>query len=107
MDAARDDSPSLLDQSRCKHAWMLLAMSVLATILAAAQGAGEHAKAAEHSEVPFFVAGSLLALWALTVSVFGFMRPDFPSSEGAARGVMGLSAAFVLAAVSMAIYVAL
>lgn len=82
-------------------------MSVLATILAAVQGGVEHAAEAHRSELPFFVAGALLALWAVTVSVFGFTRPDFPSTEGAARGVMGLSAVLVVAAVSMAIYVAL
>ncbi len=83
-------------------------MSLLATIVAAAEAAGEHAaEEKEHSEVPFFIAGSLLAVWAVAISVFGFTRPDFPSSEGAARGVMTLSAVLMLAAVSMAIYVAL
>jgi hypothetical protein len=82
-------------------------MSMLATILAAAEAAGEHA-AEEHekSETPFFIAGSVLALWAIAISVFGFTRPDFPSNNGAARGVMALSAVLVLAATSMAVYVA-
>lgn len=83
-------------------------MSLLATMLAAAEGAGEHAAEEHHkSEAPFFVAGSVLALWAIAISVFGFTRPDFPSSEGAARGVMALSAVLVLGATSMAVYVAL
>jgi len=81
-------------------------MSLLATILAVAQTGGEHAKEAEKSEVPFFIAGGLLAAWAVAISVFGFKRPDFPSSEGAARGVMALSAVLVLGATSMAVYVA-
>ncbi|MDQ3675900.1 MAG: hypothetical protein M3401_03700 [Actinomycetota bacterium] len=81
-------------------------MSAILSILAAAEAAGEPAE--EHrSEVPFFVAGGLLAIWAVVISVFGFTRPDFPSSEGAARGVMALSAVLVAAAMSMAVYVAL
>jgi len=59
-------------------------MSALASILAAAQGA-ENAVETDKSEVPF----------------------DFPSSAGAARGVMTLSMLLVLLATSMAIYVAL
>jgi hypothetical protein len=83
-------------------------MSVLATILAAAEAAGETVAEEQHkSEVPFFIAGSILALWAVAISVFGFTRPDFPSSDGAARGVMALSAVLVLGATSMAVYVAL
>jgi hypothetical protein len=80
-------------------------MSLIATILAAAESAGEHA-AKEKSEAPFFIAGSVLALWAIAISVFGFTRPDFPSNDGAARGVMALSALLVLGATSMAVYVA-
>jgi len=83
-------------------------MSVILSTLAAAEVAGEHAAEEQHrSEAPFFVAGSLLALWAVVISVFGFKRPDFPSSEGAARGVMALSAVLVAGAMSMAVYVAL
>jgi hypothetical protein len=83
-------------------------MSVLATILAAAEQAGEQAAEAHHkSETPFFIAGSLLALWAIAISVYGFTRPDFPSTDGEARGVMALSAVLVLGATSMAVYVAL
>lgn len=82
-------------------------MSLLATILAVAHAGGEHAPGeAGKSEVPFFIAGGLLAAWAVAISVFGFTRPDFPSSEGAARGVMALSAVLVLGATSMAVYVA-
>ncbi len=77
------------------------------TILAAAEAAGEHAQEAEKSEVPFFIAGGAWALFAVLISVYGFMRPDFPTSEGAARGVMAASVAGWLSAVSIAIYVAL
>jgi hypothetical protein len=87
-------------------------MSVLATILAAAEAGAEHAADAgghageEHkSELPFFVAGGLLAAFAVAISVVGFKRPDFPGSAGAARGVMALSATIVLATLASIVYV--
>lgn len=83
-------------------------MSTILSILAAVEAAGEHAAEEEHkSEMPFFVAGSLLAIFAVAISVVGFKRPDFPNTDGSTRGVMAASAVFMLAAVSMAIYVAL
>ena len=37
--------------------------------------------AAEKSKVPFYIAGGLLVLWALTVSLgLGMRKPDFPGS---------------------------
>jgi hypothetical protein len=88
-------------------------MSVMSTILAvsehaagAAEAAGEHAAEEHHkSEAPFFVAGAVLVLFALTVSVFGFKRPDFPGSAAAARGVMALSVTLVAAAAASIVYV--
>ena len=84
-------------------------MSILATILAAADAGAEHAaEAAEHpekSELPFFVAGGLLALFAISISVIGFKRPDFPGNAGAARGVMALSVTIVLATMASIVYV--
>jgi len=81
----------------------------LAFILAAAEhaaAAGEHAE--EHkSEVPFFVAGAVFALFAVLVSVYGFKRPEFPETAAAARGVMSAGAVLMMAAVGTAIYVAL
>jgi hypothetical protein len=74
----------------------------LAAILAAAE-AVEH----EKSEVPFFLAGGLLATFAVAISVFGFKRPDFPATAAAARGVMSASVLLVMVAVGTAIYVAL
>jgi hypothetical protein len=67
-------------------------------ILAAAE---QHHK----SDVPFFVAGGLLACFALLISVFGFKKPDFPASEGAARGVMAVGTVLVASAMAMIIYV--
>jgi plastocyanin len=60
--------------------------------------------AAEKSKVPFYIAGGLLVLWALTVSMgIGMRRPNFPETLGQQRLVMGISIVLVLAAVSMAV----
>jgi hypothetical protein len=74
----------------------------LLTILAAT---AEHA-AEEHSETPFFVAGIMLAVFAVVISVVGFTRPDFPGSDGAARVVIGAGSALVLLTMAMIIYIA-
>ncbi|MDX6688689.1 MAG: hypothetical protein QOG15_146 [Solirubrobacteraceae bacterium] len=78
-------------------------MSVIASMLAVVETATEH----EKSEVPFFIAGGLWAAFAVAISVVGFTRPDFPTSPVAARGVMTAGGVLMVAAVSMAIYVAL
>ncbi len=92
-------------------------MSLLAMIIATSEhaagagaehaaGAGaEHAAEGHKSEVPFFVLGSVLAVYAVLISVFGFKRPDFPASAGAARGVMAFSTALVLVTMASVIYV--
>ena len=77
-------------------------MDLAFIVAAAAEAAEEH----HRSEAPFFIAGGVLAAFAVLISVVGIMRPDFPTSSGAARGVMGLGAVLVLAAMSMAVYVA-
>ncbi len=47
--------------------------------------------AAEKSKVPFYIAGGLLVVWALTLSLgLGMRKPDFPGSLGRpARGRRG------------------
>ena len=84
-------------------------MSVLATILAAAEAGSEHAAGAaeEHhkSEAPFFIVGGLLATFAVVISVIGFKRPDFPGDATAARGIMALGATLVVATMISIIYV--
>ena len=89
-------------------------MSVLATILAAAEAgghaaaeAGEQAAEEEHkSEAPFFIVGGLLAGFAIVISVIGFKKPDFPGDATAARGVMALGITLTLATMASIIYVA-
>jgi hypothetical protein len=56
--------------------------------------------AAEPSKVPFFIAGGVLALWAVVLAGIGLTQPEFPFSERGARGVIALS--FVLVVIAMA-----
>jgi plastocyanin len=59
---------------------------------------------AEKSKVPFYIAGGLLVLWALFVSLgIGARRPDFPTGLTEQRGVMAVTAVLVLAAVATAV----
>jgi len=85
---------------------MDLSIIIAATEHAAA--AAEHATEEHHkSELPFFIAGGLLATFAVVISVIGFKRPDFPANAAAAHGVMAISTVLVAAAMFSAIYVAL
>jgi plastocyanin len=60
--------------------------------------------AAEKSKVPFYIAGGLLVLWALTVSLgLGLRKPDFPGSLAGQRIVGTITAVLVLAAASTAV----
>jgi plastocyanin len=59
---------------------------------------------AEKSKVSFYIAGGVLVAWALILSLgIGLRNPSFPSTLGAERAVMAISAALVLATVSMAV----
>ena len=80
-------------------------MSLMSTILAAAEHSAEVAEEHHKSELPFFVVGGCLALFAIVISVIGFKRPDFPGNAGAARGVMALSVTLVLATMAVTVYV--
>jgi plastocyanin len=60
--------------------------------------------AAEKSKVPFYIAGGLLVLWALTVSLgLGMRKPDFPGSLTGQRIVGAITAVLVIAAASTAV----
>jgi hypothetical protein len=72
-------------------------MGLLTAVIAATTEAG-------HSETPFFIMGGALAVLAVTLSVVGFTRPDFPGSDGAARGVIGLGATVVLMVMAIVIW---
>jgi hypothetical protein len=70
----------------------------LVTLIAATEEAGHH------SETPFFILGLLLAGFAVLVSVVGFTRPQFPGSDGAARGVIGLGAVLVVVTAGLVVW---
>jgi plastocyanin len=60
--------------------------------------------AAEKSKVPFYIAGGVLVAWAMIVSMgIGMRNPSFPSTIGAQRAAMAITAVLVLLAVSMAV----
>jgi plastocyanin len=58
--------------------------------------------AAAPSKVPYYVAGGLLALWAVLLAVWGISHVEFPGSQGRGRFVMLTSALLVIATVSAA-----
>jgi hypothetical protein len=58
----------------------------------------------ESSKSLFYLAGGLLAVFAVVVSAIGIKGIDsFPKSKGQARGVIGLAAVLVLFAAASAI----
>ena len=59
--------------------------------------------AAEPSKVPFYIAGGLLAVWAVALSAVGLTRPAFPFGAGGQRAIMLVSLVLAVAAVAMAI----
>jgi plastocyanin len=63
--------------------------------------------AAEKSKVPFYIAGGLLVLWALIVSLgLGLRNERFPGSLQGQRIVSAITAVLVLAAVATAVITA-
>jgi hypothetical protein len=71
---------------------------MISWILLAAEAAEE-----EHSKTAFYVAGGILAVWAVLISGLGIARPSFPSGTGGRAAVIGLTAVLVVGATSTAI----
>lgn len=71
-------------------------MSVTALLVLAAEQA-------EHSPTAFYIAGGVLAAWAVVLSAVGMTQPDFPKSDGTAKGLYGLSALLVIATAATAV----
>jgi plastocyanin len=59
--------------------------------------------AGEPSKVPFYVAGALLATWAVVLAAIGLSQADFPGTPGRARAVMAISGVLMLATVTSAV----
>jgi plastocyanin len=59
---------------------------------------------AEKSKVPFYIAGGLLVVWAVFVSIgLGMRKPSFPGNASGERAVIAITVVLVLAAASMAV----
>jgi hypothetical protein len=72
-------------------------MSTFAWILAEVGAADEGSKAA------FYIAGGVLAGWAVLVSLIGISRPEFPGNAIATRLTMLVSVVLVAGALSTAV----
>ena len=65
--------------------------------------AQEHA-AEETSKTPYYIAGAVLAVFAVIISAIGIRgHENFPGSKGARNGVMALAAVLVAATMATAI----
>jgi hypothetical protein len=75
---------------------------MLHALLVLAQVVGEP----EPSKTAFYIAGGLLAAWAVVLALLGLSRPSFPAGAAAARGVMGVTVVLVAAAMTTAVVTA-
>ena len=57
----------------------------------------------EPSKTAFYIAGGLLAVYAVVIGFIGITRDGFPAKKAQARGVMALSAVLVAAAMASAV----
>ena len=62
--------------------------------------------AAAPSKVPFYIAGALLAAWAVLLAVWGITHAEFPGTPGRARLLMLTSFLLVAATVTAAVLTA-
>jgi hypothetical protein len=61
----------------------------------------------ETSKTAYYVAGSVLAVFAVIISAFGIRRHEtFPASRGATRAAIGLAALLVAATMATAVLTA-
>lgn len=59
--------------------------------------------ASEPSKVPFYIAGAVLATWAVAISAIGLTRPSFPVDVRGQRAVVAVTLVLVAIAIAMAI----
>jgi hypothetical protein len=59
--------------------------------------------ATEPSHVAWYIAGGVLAIWAVVLSAIGLNRPDFPGNERGARAVILISFVLMVAAMTAAV----
>jgi hypothetical protein len=61
--------------------------------------------AAEHSKVPFFIAGGAFVAWAVVLAFLGLRSPTFPGGASGERGVIAVSLVLALTVMGLAAYV--
>jgi hypothetical protein len=61
------------------------------------------AEEAEPSKTAFYIAGALLAAWAVLLGFGGLSRAELPGSQSAERGVIGVTVLLVAATLASAI----
>jgi hypothetical protein len=59
--------------------------------------------ASEPSKVPWYIAGGVLALYAVVLSTIGLRRPDFPFNRRGQRLVILVSFVLIVIAIASAI----
>jgi hypothetical protein len=59
--------------------------------------------ASEPSKIPFYIAGGVLALWAVVLAAIGLRQPSFPGGATGERGVIAISVVLVVIAIGAAI----
>jgi hypothetical protein len=57
----------------------------------------------EPSKVPFYIAGLVLALWAVALAGFGLSRPQFPYNVAGQRAVIGVTLVLVMVTLGTAV----
>jgi hypothetical protein len=58
---------------------------------------------AEPNKTPFYILGSLAAVWAIVLFAVGMRSASFPDSPRAMRGVIAISVVLVVAAMSSSV----
>jgi hypothetical protein len=76
-------------------------MHALTALVLAAEAGGE-----EKSKTVFYLFGGLLVVWAVVLSGLGMSSATFPATVGAKRGVIGLTALLMAAAMATAVITA-
>ena len=79
-------------------------MSTLSALIAFAAETAEHGSGHDSDKSAFYIAGAVLAVWAVLVSVVGIKKhgSDWPS-KAVATGIMGLTALLVVATAATSI----
>jgi hypothetical protein len=59
--------------------------------------------AEEPSKVPFYIAGGVLAVWAVVLAFMGLTRPSFPYNVRGQRGVILVSLVLAVVAIGLSV----